>query len=71
MSRGPRALSWMSLVWMTAEGALGLVAGVAAGSLSMVGWALSSVIEGPPSAIVIWRVDPTLIGYGSWLVHLR
>ena len=54
-SRTIRALSWVSLVWMTAEGAVGLVAGVTAGSISLVGWALSSVIEGLASVIVIWR----------------
>jgi hypothetical protein len=50
-----RALSWFSLVWMTAEGALGLIAGVSAGSIALVGWALGSVIEGLASIIVIWR----------------
>ncbi len=54
-SRTIRVLSWVSLGWMTGEGALGLVAGVSAGSLSLVGWALSSVIEGLASVIVIWR----------------
>jgi divalent metal cation (Fe/Co/Zn/Cd) transporter len=49
------ALSWFSLAWMTAEGALGLLAGVSAGSISLVGWALGSVIEGLASVIVVWR----------------
>jgi hypothetical protein len=40
---------------MTAEGALGLIAGVSAGSIALVGWALGSVIEGLASIIVIWR----------------
>lgn len=54
-SRIVRALSWFSLAWMTAEGALGLLAGVSAGSISLVGWALGSVIEGLASVIVVWR----------------
>lgn len=54
-ARRARSLSWLSLGWMTVEGVLGLVAGVAAGSLSLVGWALGSVIEGLASVIVIWR----------------
>jgi divalent metal cation (Fe/Co/Zn/Cd) transporter len=54
-SRTIRALSWASLVWMTAEGVVGLVAGIGARSLSLVGWAVSSVIEGLASVIVIWR----------------
>lgn len=30
-------LSWMSPVWMSGEGAIGLVAGLGAGSISLVG----------------------------------
>jgi divalent metal cation (Fe/Co/Zn/Cd) transporter len=48
-------LSWVSLAWMTVEGALGLVAGITAGSIALIGWALSSVVEGLASVIVIWR----------------
>lgn len=40
---------------MTLEGALGLTAGFGAGSVALVGWALSSVVEGLASVIVIWR----------------
>ena len=54
-ARAARLLAWVSLGWMTAEGALGLVAGVRAGSVSLTGWALGSVIEGLASVIVIWR----------------
>jgi len=54
-----RALSWVSLVWMTAEGTIGLVAGVQAQSISLTGWALGSVIEGLASVIVIWRFTGT------------
>ncbi|MDQ6754036.1 MAG: cation transporter [Actinomycetota bacterium] len=54
-ARTVRLLSWFSLVWMVLEGALGLVAGGAAGSVSLIGWALSSAVEGLASIIVIWR----------------
>lgn len=40
---------------MTAEGVLGIVAGARASSISLIGWALGSVIEGLASIIVIWR----------------
>jgi len=40
---------------MGTEGVLGLVAGVGAGSISLLGWALGSVIEGLASVMVIWR----------------
>ncbi len=52
-------LSWTSLAWMTVEGAAGLYAGASAGSVSLVGWALSSVVEGLASVIVIWRLTGT------------
>lgn len=40
---------------MTIEGAVGLWAGIAAASIALVGFALSSVVEGLASVIVIWR----------------
>lgn len=54
-ARRARALSWASLAWMTAEGVLGVALGLAAGSIAVLGWALSSVVEGLASAVVIWR----------------
>ena len=55
-ARWARLLSWVSLAWMTGEGILGLIAGLDAGSISLLGWAAGSVIEGLASIIVIWRV---------------
>jgi divalent metal cation (Fe/Co/Zn/Cd) transporter len=54
-ARLARWLSWASLVWMAAEGALGILAGLSAGSIALVGWALSSAVEGMAAVIVIWR----------------
>jgi divalent metal cation (Fe/Co/Zn/Cd) transporter len=54
-SRWARWLAWASLLWMTVEGVLGISAGLSAGSIALVGWALSSAVEGLASAIVIWR----------------
>jgi len=54
-ARLARWLAWASLAWMTVEGAVGLTAGFTAGSIALVGWALSSVVEGLASVIVIWR----------------
>ena len=52
-------LAWGSLGWMTAEGSVGLAAGLGAGSVALTGWALGSVIEGLASLIVIWRFTGT------------
>jgi divalent metal cation (Fe/Co/Zn/Cd) transporter len=54
-ARQARWLAWASLVWMTLEGVLGVVAGVEANSISVLTWAASSAVEGLASMIVIWR----------------
>jgi divalent metal cation (Fe/Co/Zn/Cd) transporter len=48
-------LAWASLVWMTLEGVVGVVAALGANSISVLTWAASSAVEGLASAIVIWR----------------
>jgi divalent metal cation (Fe/Co/Zn/Cd) transporter len=48
-------LAWASLAWMTVEGGLGLAAGLMAGSIALVGWALGSAVEGLGSLVVVWR----------------
>ena len=50
-----KLLSWLSLVWMTAEGAIAIFAGIVAGSIALVGFGLDSAIEGFASVIIIWR----------------
>jgi divalent metal cation (Fe/Co/Zn/Cd) transporter len=50
-----KLLSWLSLVWMTVEGAVAIGAGIVAGSIALVGFGLDSAIEGFASVIVIWR----------------
>jgi divalent metal cation (Fe/Co/Zn/Cd) transporter len=50
-----RQLSWLSLVWMGAEGTIAIVAGIMAGSIALVGFGIDSAIEGFASAIIVWR----------------
>ncbi len=59
VARRARTLSWVSLIWMSAEGITGLIAGVQAQSISLLAWALGSVIEGLASVIVIGRFTGT------------
>src|SRR4051794_20058381 len=54
-ARRARQLSWASLVWMTIEGVVGLLAGFEANSLSLLVWASSSFVEGLASVTIIWR----------------
>jgi divalent metal cation (Fe/Co/Zn/Cd) transporter len=50
-----KLLSWLSLAWMTVEGAVAIAVGIAAGSIALVGFGLDSAIEGFASVIIIWR----------------
>ena len=54
-ARRARLLSWLSLAWMTVEGAVAIAAGIVAGSIALVGFGLDSAIEGFASVIIIWR----------------
>ncbi len=53
--RRAKALSWLSLAWMTVEGSVAITAALAAGSVALLGFGIDSVIEGIASVIVIWR----------------
>lgn len=53
--RRAKALSWLSLAWMTVEGAVAITAAVIAGSVALLGFGIDSAIEGLASVIVIWR----------------
>lgn len=50
-----KMLSWLSLVWMTVEGVIGVTAGIAANSIALIGYGLDSTIAGVGSLIIIWR----------------
>src|SRR3954447_2066859 len=53
--RRAKALSWLSLGWMTIEGAVAISAAIVAGSVALLGFGIDSAIEGLASVIVIWR----------------
>ena len=55
LSRRAKGLSWLSLGWMTLEGAVGIAAAITAGSVALLGFGVDSAIEGLASVIVIWR----------------
>jgi divalent metal cation (Fe/Co/Zn/Cd) transporter len=50
-----RGLSWLSLAWMTVEGAVAIASGLVASSIALVGFGLDSAIEGFASVIIVWR----------------
>ena len=54
-ARQARWLSYVSLVWMLAEGGLGLLAGAQAHSIAVIAWAIGSAVEGAAAVVVIVR----------------
>jgi divalent metal cation (Fe/Co/Zn/Cd) transporter len=54
-ARRARSLSWISLVWMGAEGAIAIAAGLLAGSIALIGFGIDSAIEGVASLVIVWR----------------
>ena len=57
--RRAKALSWLSLAWMTVEGTVAITAALVAGSVALLGFGIDSAIEGLASVIVIWRFTGT------------
>lgn len=56
-ARHARWLSYFSLVWMLAEGAVGVLAGAEAHSIGVTAWAIGSAVEGTAAVIVIVRLS--------------
>ena len=59
LARRAKLLAKLTLVWLGIEGAIGVVAGILAGSIALVAFGLDSAIEGLASVIVIWRFTGT------------
>jgi hypothetical protein len=57
--RRAKALSWLSLAYMSAEGAIAITAAAMASSVALLGFGLDSAIEALASIIVIWRFTGT------------
>jgi divalent metal cation (Fe/Co/Zn/Cd) transporter len=61
LARRAKLLSWLSLAWMTIEGAVAIAAGIVASSIALIGFGLDSAIEGLASVIIIWRFTGTRV----------
>lgn len=49
-------LEYLSLVWNLVETVVGFVAGIASGSIALIGFALDSVVESSSAGALVWRL---------------
>ncbi len=54
--RRARRLAWLGVAWHVVEAVVAVGAGVAAGSIALVGLGADSVIEGAAGFVVLWLV---------------
>ncbi len=52
-----RRIEYTSILWTSLEALAGIVAGVMAGSIALIGFGADSVIEVASSAILLWRLN--------------
>ena len=55
LARKVRLVSWLSVAWMTTEGVVGVIAGIATNSIALLGYGLDSTVQGIGSLVIIWR----------------
>jgi divalent metal cation (Fe/Co/Zn/Cd) transporter len=60
-----KLLSWLSLAWMTVEGAVAIGAGLVASSIALIGFGLDSAIEGFASLVIVWRFSGSRMFSGA------
>jgi divalent metal cation (Fe/Co/Zn/Cd) transporter len=49
-------LAWFTIAWNSVEGIAGIVAGVAAGSIALVGFGVDSYVEVFAGSVIVWRL---------------
>ena len=54
--RRGRSLAWFTIAWNGIEGVAGIVAGVAAGSIALLGFGIDSYVEVFAGSVIIWRL---------------
>src|ERR1700720_3921141 len=52
-----RRLEYFTVVWNTLEGLVAVVAGIMAGSISLVGFGIDSFIEVTSGSVLLWRMS--------------
>jgi divalent metal cation (Fe/Co/Zn/Cd) transporter len=59
--RRVKRLSWLTLVWLAIDGAIGMTAGIAANSVALIGWGLDCAIQSAACLVILWRFTGTRI----------
>ena len=62
LQRRARLLAWGGNAWHVAEFAIALVAGIAAGSIALIGFGVDSLIEVLAGGVVVWLFTGSRIG---------
>ncbi len=62
LERRARALAWGGIAWHFIEALIAVVAGVAAGSIALIGFGADSLIEAVAGVVVVWLFTGSRIG---------
>jgi divalent metal cation (Fe/Co/Zn/Cd) transporter len=62
LERRARALAWLGLAWHAAEFVVAVAAGVAAGSIALIGFGVDSLIEAVAGLVVLWLFTGRRLG---------
>lgn len=54
--RRGRVLAWFTIVWNAIEGIVGIVSGIAAGSIALIGFGVDSYVEVFAGSVILWRL---------------
>ena len=54
-------LSWLTLVWLAIDGAIGMTAGISANSVALIGWGIDCAIEAAAALVIVWRFTGTRV----------
>jgi len=69
-TRAGRRVEYLSIAWTSLEAIVGIVAGLLAGSIALIGFAVDSLIEVASSGVLLWRLsDHPLAEQRETLAH--
>ena len=60
--RGARRIEYLSIAWTSLEAAVGVAAGILAGSIALISFGADSIIEVASSSVLLWRLSNPVRG---------